>query len=162
MSALGRILQAIGWIWVIAGFAGPFGGFDVGGALPGVILIFIARVLRTQAARKIPEDVAFEPEQSTRILNTDRAPTATPAAAPPPPVLQPRVHPTPVPPITEPPAGDDDPLTRFLAGDGEPGPTEETTPSDSTPSVSSESADDKPKTSAELIAEARRRWDPQS
>jgi hypothetical protein len=161
MSALGRILQAIGWVWVIAGFAGPFGGFDVGGALPGVVLIFIARVLRTQAARKSPEDVALESDEPTRILNTER-PTITPPATRPP-VVQPRVYPTPTRSVGVPePSTEDDPLAKFLAGGDEPGPTKETTSPDSTPSVSSESADDKPKTSAELIAEARRRWDRQS
>ena len=158
MSALGRILQAIGWIWVIAGFAGPFGGFDVGGALPGVILIFVARVLRTQAARRSPEDLTLEPDQPTRVLNTDRPPTAKPAPSPPP-----RSYPLPALPVEAPASSaGDDPLTRFLAGGDEPEPNKETTPSDSTPSVSPAAADDKPKTSAELIAEARRRWDPQS
>jgi hypothetical protein len=157
MSALGRILQAIGWIWVIAGFAGPFGGFDVGGALPGVILIFVARVLRTQAARRSPEDVALEPDEPTRILNTERPTTVTPWAPPVPPVPTMQTQP-----VAEPPVSGDDPLTRFLAVGDEPEPTKKTTPSDPTPSISPEGADDKPKTSAELIAEARRRWDPQN
>ncbi len=158
MSALGRILQAIGWVWVIAGFAGHIAGFDFGGALPGVILIFIARVLRTQAARRSPEDVALELDQPTRVLNTDRPPTATPAAPPPP-----RSYPTPAPPVeASESSAEDDPLTRFLAGGDEPEPTKEMTRPESTIPVSSEAVDVKPKTSEELIAEARRRWDRQS
>lgn len=79
MAALGRILQIAGWLWVILGFAGSFFGFLSLSFVPGIILVFIARIIRNQAARQEipelegsdeePEPVASPPE---RMMNTER------------------------------------------------------------------------------------------
>lgn len=83
MAALGRILQVIGWFWVVGGFLAPVAGYERVNFLPGLILIFAARAIRRQAAsRQEPDDEpATEPEDAPqRILNTERV--ARPAPPP--------------------------------------------------------------------------------
>jgi hypothetical protein len=60
MAALGRLLQVIGWLWLVAGFALPALDLAEINPFPGLILIFVARALRTQAARNAPPEPAAE------------------------------------------------------------------------------------------------------
>ncbi|MGD2059703.1 MAG: hypothetical protein PVF87_02450 [Acidimicrobiia bacterium] len=87
MAAAGRVLQVIGWIWVALGFFGPFLNLPLDVNLfPGIILVFVARVLRAQAARNAPveyEAPAPEPERAEpRILNTERSRAPEPVVKP--------------------------------------------------------------------------------
>lgn len=84
MAALGRILQAAGWLWVIAGIIGPIFGLSGFNVFPGIIALFIARILRNQAVQKeLPDlgDQAEEPEPTPpRMMNTERRRTTPPPA----------------------------------------------------------------------------------
>lgn len=78
MTALGRILQAVGWAWFALGFLGGFINlpFDLN-IFPGIVLIFISRIIRAQGARTTPDEGGeaeeLEDEVQPRILNTERA-----------------------------------------------------------------------------------------
>ncbi|MGD2042931.1 MAG: hypothetical protein PVJ28_04715, partial [Acidimicrobiia bacterium] len=78
MTALGRILQAIGWVWVALAFFGGFINlpFDPN-IFPGLILIFISRVFRAQGARTTTaeqeEAETLEEQVEPRVLNTERS-----------------------------------------------------------------------------------------
>ncbi|MFZ0015187.1 MAG: hypothetical protein WAL25_13860 [Acidimicrobiia bacterium] len=157
MAALGRVLQVVGWIWVAVGFFGPVVGLPDGiNFLPGVILVFVSRLLRVQAERNAPRETEAEPEPAPqRILNTERRPQRpaprppeTQPARPPPPSPDPMPVPTPEP-LEEP---REDVLEKiFLAGN------------DVVDEVAELPADDdvgsRPMSSAEMIARAKRRWD---
>ncbi len=86
MAALGRILQVVGWFWVLAGFFGSIAGYEGINIFPGLILVFVARAIRNQAAKRTrdePEEVATEPqEQPQRVLNTERVARPQPAPEP--------------------------------------------------------------------------------
>lgn len=91
MAGLGRLLQFIGWLWLVAGFVLPALDLADITVFPGLILIFVARALRTQAARNEPEEPAdvepvLEPE---RTLNTDRLRVEPKPSPKPPPSPQP-------------------------------------------------------------------------
>jgi hypothetical protein len=77
MAVLGRILQAIGWVWLALGFLGPLVNLPVDlGIIPGIILIFISRIFRSQAARRASQGseppVSVEEQVEPRVLNTER------------------------------------------------------------------------------------------
>ncbi len=62
MGALGRILQIVGWGWLAYSFFAPMLGLPRIDIFPGIIIVFIARVLRVQATRRTTseEEVSFE------------------------------------------------------------------------------------------------------
>lgn len=153
MTALGRILQVIGWLWIAVGFFGPLVALPNVSVFPGIIVLFISRVMRKQAERaQRPEDggEAVEEPEEQRMLNTERRHQT--AAEPPP-----RVERGPVVPEQE--KEREDLLERvLLAGKA----------------VSSDEMAEKPiepeypeidlsrsgrMSSAEMIARAHRRWD---
>lgn len=179
MLVLGRILQSLGWVWLIVGFVGPMFGFRALSFFPGILLVFIARVLRAQAARNAPpEEVVSEPAPE-RILNTDRV-------QPPPQRAEPRQVPTTPDPIfrapetvipekvtaetvtperrareMDAPAIDDkgggagkEGLFERLALAGSALDDDSTHP----PDIDELAGDLSPKSSADMIAEARQRW----
>jgi hypothetical protein len=85
MAAFGRILQIVGWFWVVGGFLAPMAGYERINILPGLILIFGARAIRRQAAsRQEPdEEPAIDAEEAPqRILNTERVPRPAPPPEP--------------------------------------------------------------------------------
>ncbi len=152
MARLGRILQLIGWLWFAFGFLGPiFLDFDSISPFPGIVLVFIARVLRTQAARQPPKDPGQVPQPAPeRLLNTERQVRSEEAPSPSV-VSQPVTTPQPAPqPAAETETGDDR-FTRFLRGE------DELTPG-STPTHEALDELNRPKTSAEMLAEAKKRW----
>ena len=163
MAALGRILQVIGWLWFIAGFVGPMFDFDALNPFPGLVLVFIARIFRARARGEMPPgpgEGAGEPQP-------------VPVEAPRP---QPR-QPTPPPPpnrVETPPPEDPKPeskperpvdernqlLERIAmagreASDEPAAPKREKKEDDSKPSGMVRT----PMSSAEMIAQARKRWD---
>lgn len=157
MAAIGRILQVLGWLWIIAGIAGSFfnfGGFNV---FPGIILLFVSRALRKQTRRsQIPdigreqeqEPAYDEPEVPERMLNTDRHREVPPPE--PEPVVLDLEEPEPS------PSGDErgEMIERILAAGREVSDVTDEAVSDE-----GESVDSKPISSAEMIARAHDRWD---
>lgn len=152
MARLGRILQLIGWLWFAFGFLGPiFLDFDSISPFPGIVLVFIARVLRTQATRQTPKDPGQVPAPAPeRLLNTERQARSEETPSPSV-VTQPMTIPQPTPQPAAQTAAEDDQFTRFLRGEDEP--TTETAPTH-------EALDElnRPRTSAEMLAEAKKRW----
>lgn len=79
MTALRRILQVIGWVWIAAGLFGSVVDLPGVSVFPGIILLFISRVIRKQTGQ-IPsrddhddedeEEAAMRPDP--RPLNTER------------------------------------------------------------------------------------------
>ncbi|HUG31622.1 MAG TPA: hypothetical protein VMM14_01915 [Acidimicrobiia bacterium] len=173
MAALGRILQIIGWLWFAAGFLGPLVGFDGVNLFPGLILVFVARAIRTQAARHAPsepDEVDREEEpRPERVLNTERVPRTPPPPAPDPIVRYQRAEAQ----TTmdeddeedDPDSGERDNLIERIALAGR----ETTTTSESAADRSGGSTLEsdrhavaprrKPMTSAEMLAQAHKRWD---
>lgn len=159
MGVLGRILQVVGWLWVVAGFFGPIAGFSVGSFLPGLIILFVARVLRTQAARRQRMEEDDQTVERPRVARSARPPS--PATRP-----KPVAMPTKTSNETRdetrsddqsesPPSSDRQETLEqiFLAGrelEDEDEPPESLLGGDDTAI---------PLTSAEMIARARARWD---
>jgi len=105
MAALGRLLQIIGWLWLAAGFILPALDLADITVFPGLILIFVARALRTQAARNEPPEAGGEQKPEERVLNTDRVRVEPkPSPKPPPPAPQPVTIPRQVEPLPKPTA----------------------------------------------------------
>jgi outer membrane biosynthesis protein TonB len=165
MAALGRLLGILGWLWFIAGFVAP--ALDIADIefFPGLILVFVGRMLRGQARRQEPEPEA-EPvttEPPPRQLNTERTkpePTPQPVARTPPILTTPTSPPPPIAP--EMPAEEEEEEVReklfsairsaaAASADDEAGIDVEVAVKDA--------AGDKPLTSEEMIARARQRWD---
>lgn len=163
MAALGRVLQLVGWMWVIAGFLLPAFGLARANVFPGFVLIFIARALRSQAARQAPpEEVEEAPAPPELIPNVERpreerkpAPVVTPpvtGTAPPTPPTQPG-------PVEVPaqPSKRDDLIEKIAARREEIVEEVHERPAPMGPDLTLERP--APKTSAEMIAEAKKRWD---
>lgn len=178
MASLGRILQLAGWLWFAVGFLSPMVGYDLVNPFPGLILIFVARAIRTQAARNAPEDDGHEepaePAQPERPLNTDRIPTPAPRSPTPDPVARYReAKPAPRPErahVPEPGSSADEGgepdereniIERIVIA-GRQATTKESSQERVDSARSVRSGDTKPMSSAEMIAQARKRWDRKS
>lgn len=160
MAALGRLLQVIGWLWLVAGFVLPAIGLADITVFPGLILIFVARALRTQAARNAPPEVDEEPEPEARILNTDRVRVEPkPAEKQPPPAPQQVTIPRQVEPLPKPPASSErDSLIERIADAGREVEAELSETDRAPLDVTASRGTSKPMSSEEMIAAARRRW----
>lgn len=168
MAALGRLLQIAGWVWLAIGFLGPTLNLPIRlDIFPGIILVFVARILRTQANRRERQEESEgleqrpPPRRQPRPGPVDRAPS--------PPVRSPRspdvsskerLEPASEPEIyvdtlddaaiTEPaPESVETLVERMVLADGE---RMESPGGEAAPEAGP------PKSSAEMIAEARRRW----
>lgn len=166
MSILGRVLQVIGWLWMAASVLGRFVELPDFNFFPGLILVFVSRVLRTQNRRRQPvEEVVVEtaaPSSTSgpRRLNTERskepqqtistATIKTPPKAPPPAKTE-MVWPKDQSAVS--PQRDDLNEQLLVAGS-------ELERAKAEPPILERSHDGKPLTSAEMIARARERWDP--
>lgn len=158
MTVLGRILQAIGWIWLALGFFGP--AFDLPiqpNIFPAIIILFLARILRSQGERSAPEEPAevqqVEQEPQPRALNTERVRTPeAPSQKSPPssPVTQSPRAPTPE-------ARRQEMLEQILVA-GTDLATEAASPDPSPVAEEEVPGTYAPMSSAEMIAQARRRW----
>lgn len=152
MAALGRIFSLFGFLWFLAALFGQEFGLPPLNLLPAIVFILFGRALRTQARRRAPSESSEPmsqpearveiPEPVERPLNTDR-----PSAPPPtPPVMR----------IPEPKVVVEERnalFDRIAAADETAALPEPATP----PILDSDSK--QPMTSAEMIAEARKRWD---
>lgn len=156
----------MGWLWLAAGFFDGFFDFANLSIFPGVILIFIARVLRSQAERTdLPElGTASPTEQSTMSEpETGRGETldTEDLSKPQPPVIETPPEPQPEPelePESELIRRDTDLFERILGSGSDD--------SDGIPrsrrSAREDSAGEgttKPMSSEEMIARAHKRWD---
>jgi hypothetical protein len=154
MAALGRILQVVGWIWLAAGVVGQFFDFPVDDVFPGIILLIASRFIRAQAARNAStEDLSVSTiESGPRPLNTDRPSTSLPKEPPPPAKLAP-APPNPAPKPQPRQAEDtarDELLEDFLYSGREMVDDAVADP------VEPEAAGQK--SSADMIADAKKRW----
>lgn len=162
MQALGRVLQVLGWLWFLAGIVGPIFGFDRLNFFPGLVLIFIARVIRVQRRRTEqaePETQGVERETPApeRVLNTERPQQPSAPSPSPRPTVDNAVERTTQPePMSEPSEERDDLLERIVAA-GREGADEVETPEDPGPPPAPGSRASM--SSEEMIARAHRRWD---
>lgn len=159
MAVLGRILQAIGWVWLALGFFGPILNLPIDvNFFPGIILIFIARIFRAQAARRESQEAeaqASEVEQSQpRALNTERTRSQPPSPGP---TNRPEPEPNrPEAAKPRPEAKRQEMLEQVLLAGTEL--ATESTPQPDTSGVEETPASTRPLSSAEMIARAHKRW----
>lgn len=158
MQVLGRILQVVGWLWVAAGFFGPALNlpFDLN-FFPGIILVFISRILRAQAAR-----YGGDEEEPVTPAST-RQPVEVQRPAPRP---QPERRPRPEPREAETTSADAEAnrqemleqilITGTEVAEEEASPAPEAEPAEIEETDHSGSSG--PMSSAEMIAQARKRW----
>lgn len=173
---MGRVLQIAGWLWFAAGIVGPMVDYDVVNPFPGLILIFVARAIRTQAARNAPyeedgREEPTEPAQIERPLNTDRIQTPAPPRPSPDPVARYReAEPAPRPerayvpepgpsPDEDGEAGERENIIERIVIAGRQAATKESSQERVDSARSVRSGETKPMSSAEMIAQARKRWD---
>lgn len=166
MAALGRILQIAGWLWLIGGFFGSIFGFISLNLLPGIILVFVARVIRNQANTREMPDLGEQPsveEQQQPVTPTAEAPPQrqpppspepyvleTPSRREPAPETQPRPRPAP---------RRRDLLEEVVGLDPD---RDEDDASEETAMTSDQMTDTeerRPMSSAEMLARAHERWD---
>jgi len=155
MAAVGRILQVVGWVWVAVGLFGSMVGLPDLNFFPGIVLVFLSRALGRQARRNEPDELAADtaplPE---RQLNTERVQTQEPAPSPRAQGLARPVETTAKPSgQPSPPEERNEILERILAAGSD-------VAGDSRPAEPEESSLEagQPMTSAEMIAQARKRW----
>jgi hypothetical protein len=158
MAGIGRTLQIIGWLWLIAGFVGPRAGLPDVGIFPAFVLIFISRIFRKQARRNAPEEpdeeVEAEPPTPDRVLNTERAPRPSPSPEPVVRYFEPEPESDP-----EPEQAERNELLERIALAGRDATTEEDSPTDAEDAAADAIDVSGSMSSAEMIAQARKRWD---
>jgi hypothetical protein len=172
MAAIGRVLQVIGWLWFIAGFVGPMFGFESLNLFPGLVLIFIARMFRTRARGEMPpgpgeQETRPEPQPVETLRPQPREqPPPQPAPKPSAPSQssearsETKAEPEYVRPVEE-----RNQLLERIALAGSEAADEQATTQSGKPSAASKKgakpAEEAraPMSSAEMIAEARKRWD---
>jgi hypothetical protein len=137
-----------------AGFFGPLVGLPDGiNFFPGVVLVFVSRLIRVQASRKSPQETETEPEPAPqRILNTERRPQRPARRLPEAQTVEPPSPPQPAPasePTEEP---EEDLLEKIL-------PAGREVMDDMAELPGEEDVGSRPMSSAEMIARAKRRWD---
>lgn len=157
-------MQIVGWLWLIGGFIGGLIGFISLNLLPGIILVFVARVIRNQAdTREMPE---LGEQQSVEEQQRPPAPTAETPRRQAPPSPEPYVLETPSrtesarEPLPDPkPAPRRRDLLEEVVGldpdSGDDGAGEET----DLPSDQTAGGQRRPMSSAEMLARAHQRWD---
>lgn len=158
MAAIGRILQLAGWLWFVAAIFAPALELNLPeiSIFPAIVLIFAGRALRGQARRRggdadhsSPPDFQSEEEEEERPLNTERQPTPPPVRIERSPPREDRSAE-----VTE----HNEMLERILASRGVED-AESTDASAQLPTGETGLDPKYPKSSAELVAEARKRWD---
>jgi hypothetical protein len=155
MAAFGRILQIVGWFWVVGGFLAPMAGYERINILPGLILIFGARAIRRQAAsrREPDEELATADEEAPqRILNTERISRPAP---PPEPIVRYREAEEQVGDESAAISAESDELTERMRPANRDRESDPIVPA----AMAGDRAPDPRLSSAEMIARARERWD---
>lgn len=168
MAALGRILQIVGWLWLIGGFIGGLIGFISLNLLPGIILVFIARVIRNQAdTREMPElgeQPSVEEQQRPQASTAETQRRQTPPS-PEPYVLETpsRRGPSPEPqPDPKPAPRRRDLLEEVIGLDPDPGDDDASGETDMPSDQPVDTGRRRPMSSAEMLARAHERWDSKS
>jgi hypothetical protein len=155
MAALGRILQIVGWFWVVGGFLAPMAGYERINILPGLVLIFGARAIRRQAAsrREPDEEPATAAEEAPqRILNTERISRPAP---PPEPIVRYREAEEQAADEIEETMPESDDLIERITSASRDRETDPVVPA----AMAGDRVPDTRLSSAEMIARARERWD---
>lgn len=165
MAALGRILQIAGWLWLIGGFFGSIFGLISINLLPGIILVFVARVIRNQANKREMPDLGEQPsveqQQQPAAPTTETPRQRQPSPSPEPYVLEtpsrrePAHEPQPSP---KPAPRRRDLLEEIVGLD----PERDDDASEETPMTSDQmtgTEERRPMSSAEMLARAHERWD---
>lgn len=163
MSALGRILQVVGWLWVIAGIAGPIFGFSGFSFLPGIIVLFIGRIIRNQGVQKEMPELGGQKEEHRPVSQNTRSterPRMTPPRVPEPPATEPAAETGETPELTPPPRKRNEMLEQIVIA-GREAAAEEMSPSGPDDEVEPGEGEEmrRPMSSSEMIARAHRRWD---
>ncbi len=163
MAALGRILQIAGWLWLIGGFFGSIFGFISLNLLPGIILVFVARVIRNQAGtREMPdlgEQPSVEEQQQPATPTAEAPPQRQPPPSPEPYVLETPSRGEPAPePHSSPKPGPRRRLLEEVVGlDPD---RDDDDASEETSMISDQMTEERrPMSSAEMLARAHERWD---
>lgn len=170
MTAFGRILQVIGWLWIAVGFFGPLVNVPDVSVFPGIIILFISRVIRKQGeqTRRQEDDIdQLEQQEAPRPLNTQRPQRRAEAKKSPEPMAistkQPESKSSLDPKVggAEPkPESDNEERSDLFERVLLAGQDLADKPGDSfDPETTSEGVDGSPMSSAEMIARAHRRWD---
>lgn len=165
MAALGRILQIVGWLWLIGGFIGGLIGFISLNLLPGIILVFVARVIRNQADTgempELGEHPSVEEQQRPPAPTAETTPQRQAPPSPEPYVLETpsRREPIPEPQPDPKPA----PRRRLLEEVVGLDPDSEDDDAGGETDMSTDQPADvgqrRPMSSAEMLARAHERWD---
>ncbi|HEU4320065.1 MAG TPA: hypothetical protein VFS66_08280 [Acidimicrobiia bacterium] len=145
MAALGRILQIIGWLWVAFGVLGPMFGLPGFPWFAGLILLLISRVVRARASQMERDALGDD----TPVPNVERTPDPPKTRANPAPMT---ARPAPI--VVEPSRTEiEQKLVATMRDEID------TTDQDEVDELLAQIHDvGRPKSSAEMIAEARQRW----
>lgn len=169
MAALGRILQVLGWLWLAFGLFGPDHPLLDLGVPFGIIVIFVARVIRNQAATSDLPELGDRSGDGSAPAEQEREKRPEPRARPEPrtrPESRARPEPRPEPPEpaysihepeSEPEVEERSELLEQIVGAGREIDEEMSGPMGSDDSETEESR--RPMSSAEMIARAHERWD---
>lgn len=161
----------IGWVWIAVGFLGPIVNLPSVSVFPGIIILFVARVIRKQGEQQTrPREESAEQAEdqvTPRPLNTQRSrPRLEPKKARQPspaartgPRAEPTTEPGPVPSSRDagPPADEREELLERVLLVGQELTDEP--PEPLYPEQISDDDEGSPLSSAEMIARAHRRWD---
>lgn len=158
MTLLGRILQTVGWVWLALGFFGPIFSLPIRlNIFPAIIILFVARILRSQGARNAPEEPEqvqpVEQEPQPRALNTDRVRTevASPQKTPP-------AAPAAQPPRAQTPEAKRQEMLEQILVAGTDLAAETAVPEPGAGAETELPGSTQPMSSAEMIAQAHKRW----
>ncbi len=152
MAVVGRIIMLAGWFLILLAAFGPAIGWAVnlGGIFPGIFLLFLGGILRRRAEQRTSVEEVEAPTQPPRPLATQRPPRRQPPPPPPEPVVR-HVEPEEAP-ETESSA---DLMERILSTGTDSAGDQEVV---AEPTVTIDTGEFKPRSSAEMIARARSRW----
>lgn len=167
MAALGRILQVVGWLWLIIGFFGPMFGLLSLNLLPGIVLVFVARVIRNQADRTEMPELDDETSVEEQQRKAHQQPVQQPAVREPEPRDERPHRPPPEPYIVTVP---DEPspgrqretsqeMLERIVGVRREAPDREEPLQPAEEEMVVEEMSRKPMSSAEMLARAHERWD---
>lgn len=165
MAALGRILQIAGWLWLIGGFFGSIFGFISLNLIPGIILVFVARVIRNQAGTREMPDLGEQPsveEQQQPVTPTAEAPPQRqPLPSPEPYVLETpsRREPAPEPQLDPKPGPRRRLLEEVVGLDPDRDDDDASEETAMTSDQMTDTDERRPMSSAEMLARAHERWD---
>lgn len=157
-------MQIAGWLWLIGGFIGGLIGFISLNLLPGIILVFVARVIRNQAdTREMPElgeQPSVEEQQRPPVSTVEVPPQRQAPPSPEPYVLETptRREPTPEP-RPDPKPGPRRRLLEEVVGLDPDSDDDASGERDLPPDQPADAGQRRPMSSAEMLARAHKRWD---